>query len=100
MIRKRTRRKDNIIRLANDSTVHGCNGYELLATAIIAQAVNDYQGAKRRLAVGIVKYEGALCEELISGVERFLDSEWYKALTELPVFHIKRRLGIITKGKK
>ena len=52
--------------------------YELLANAIIMQAVNDY-----RNALGGGSYDNKRPDDIIAECERFFRSEWFRELTDV-----------------
>jgi hypothetical protein len=54
--------------------------YEQLANAIILQAVKDYRDALKKLKKR-PRYEPA--KDMISEVERFFHSDWYRELTSV-----------------
>ncbi|WP_368488135.1 hypothetical protein [Clostridium sp. BJN0013] len=54
--------------------------YEQLANAIILQAVKDYRDALKKLKKR-PRYDPA--KDMISEVERFFDSDWYRELTSV-----------------
>lgn len=53
------------------------NGYQLLATAIVGQAIKDYQEALRRLEMN-PSYRSAI--EIKKDVETFFASNWHTYL--------------------
>ena len=54
--------------------------YEQLANAIILQAVKDYRDALKKLKKRR-RYDSA--KDMISEVERFFHSDWYRELTSV-----------------
>lgn len=56
------------------------DSYELLANAIIEQAVTDYRKAQKKLCRD-PKHETA--KQTVKGIERFIRSPWYSVLTNV-----------------
>ncbi len=54
--------------------------YEMLAVAIVAQALHDYRHAQKNIKK---KYDVLGSESKISEIQRFLKSAWFKVLSNL-----------------
>lgn len=65
------------------------DSYELLANAIIEQAVTDYRKAQKKLCRD-PKHETA--SATVKGVEQFIHSQWYRSLTTVDPDYLLERL--------